>query len=120
VKTTSAKKAYKAVLKNAGATQPRRDSYDERIIREVITGKCAYGDSYGPGTGIIDSQNNVGGWPDLKTYNVRLDTDKDGIPDSWEKTNGLNPDDPEDRNIIASSGYTMLEEYINGLAGSKH
>jgi len=82
----------------------------------VTAGKCAYGDSYGPRTGIIDSQNSVGGWPDLKTYNVRIDSDKDGMPDDWEKAKGLNPADPEDRNRIAGSGYTMLEEYLNGIA----
>ncbi len=120
VKTTSAKKAYKAVLKNAGATLPGRDSNDERIIKEVITGKCAFGDSYGPGTGIIDSQNNTEGWPDLKTFNVRTDTDKDGMPDDWEMEKGLNPADPSDRNNVARSGYTMLEECINGLADRKH
>jgi hypothetical protein len=103
-----------------GITLIRRDSNDERIIREVITGRCTFGDSYGPGTGIIDSQNNTPGWPQLKTYNVTTDTDEDGMPDGWEKTNGLNPNDPEDRNTIAPSGYTMLEEYINGLAGGKH
>jgi len=118
VKTTSAKKAYKNVLKNAGATLPKRDSYDRRIIEEVTTGKCAYGDSYGPLTGIIDSQANTPGWPELKTYNVKADTDKDGMPDSWEKAEGLNPDDPGDRNAIAPSGYTMLEEYINSITGS--
>jgi len=116
VKTTSAKKAFKSVLKNAGAILPARDACDERIIKEVTAGKCAYGDSYGPRTGIIDSQNSVGGWPDLKTYNVRIDSDKDGMPDDWEKAKGLNPADPEDRNRIAGSGYTMLEEYLNGIA----
>ena len=118
VKTTSAKKAYKMVLKNAGAMLPQRDSYDERIIREAMAGKCAYGDSYGPLTGIIDSQDNTAGWPDLKTYNIVADNDKDGMSDTWEKVKGLNPDDPEDRNKIAPSGYTMLEEYINSLTGS--
>ncbi len=39
------------------------------------------------------------------------------MSDIWEKANGLNPEDPADRNTIAISGYTMLEEYINGLAG---
>ena len=83
-----------------------------------MTGKCAYGDSYGPLTGIIDSQNNTPGWPELKTYNVITDIDKDGMSDSWEKAKGLNPDDSEDRNTIAPSGYTMLEEYINSLVNN--
>lgn len=118
--THSAKKAYKLVLKNAGATKPVRDEIDTRIINETRSGICAYGDSYGPHTGIIDSQNNTEGWPELNTYNVIADSDKDGMSDEWEMTKGLNPDDPEDRNVIATSGYTMLEEYINGLAGSVH
>ncbi len=33
------------------------------------------------------------------------------MSDSWENEKGLNPGDPEDRNTVASSGYTMLEEY---------
>lgn len=113
--TESAECAYRSVLRNAGATLPRRDSIDERIISETLSGRCAYGDSYGAGTGIIDSQNSVGGWPLLKTYGVRPDTDGDGMPDDWEKMNGLNPADPSDRNTLAPSGYTMLEEYINGI-----
>ncbi len=115
VLTTGAARAYRAVLKNAGATLPGRDAVDERIISETRSGKCAYGDSYGPGTGIIDSQNSVGGWPVLKTYGIRPDADRDGMPDNWELKKGLDPSDPSDRNVIAKSGYTMLEEYINGL-----
>jgi hypothetical protein len=113
--TLTAREAYKSVLKNAGATLPRRDTIDNRIIMETVTGRCAYGDSYGPHTGIIDSQNSVGGWPVLKTYDVMHDSDRDGMPDAWEVKKGLDPANPEDRNKIAISGYTMLEEYINGI-----
>ncbi|MFZ2285485.1 MAG: pectate lyase [Bacteroidales bacterium] len=116
VKTEKAFSAYRSVLRHAGATLPRPDSQDRRIIIETKTGSCTYGDSYGAGTGIIDSQNSVGGWPLLKTYNVQPDTDRDGMPDAWETKRGLNPSDPADRNAIAKSGYTMLEEYINGIS----
>lgn len=115
VATQSARKAYKLVLQNAGAVLPRRDPVDARIIYEVKTGKCAFGDSYGASTGIIDSPAGVGGWPELRTYNAQKDSDQDGMPDNWEKAHGLNPEDPEDRNVITKSGYTMLEEYINGI-----
>lgn len=115
VNTDKAKRAYKLVMKNAGALLPKRDSYDERIIGEVISGECSYGDSYGAGTGIIDSQESVGGWPELKTYNVLPDIDRDGMADSWERKKGLDPADPDDRNRTGSSGYTMLEEYINSI-----
>jgi pectate lyase len=115
VMTESARQAYRSVLKDAGATLPRRDSHDDRIIRETITGHCTYGDSYGAGTGIIDSQNSAGGWPLLLTYDVLSDTDGDGMPDKWELSRGLNPENPDDRNTLAPSGYTMLEEYINNI-----
>jgi pectate lyase len=115
VTTESARRAYRSVLRDAGATLPQRDIIDTRIISETIRRRCAYGDSYGAGTGIIDSQNSVGGWPVLRTYDVRTDTDGDGMPDSWEHKKGLDPSDPEDRNKVAHSGYTMLEEYLNGL-----
>jgi len=53
VKTTSAEDALRDVLAGAGATLPRRDAVDRRIVRQVETrtGK------------IIDSQREVGGWP---------------------------------------------------------
>ncbi len=44
-----------------------------------------------------------------------VDTDKDGMPDWWEKANGLNPNDASDRNLRAANGYTMLEIYLNGF-----
>jgi hypothetical protein len=115
VRTTSARRAFRDVLKYAGATLPRRDSNDTRIVSETRSGICAFGDSYGSGTGIIDSQNSVGGWPLLRTYDVQADSDRDGMPDAWELKKGLNPADPEDRNMLTDNGYTMLEEYINGL-----
>ncbi|MCP9235270.1 hypothetical protein [Lewinella sp. JB7] len=43
------------------------------------------------------------------------DTDHDGIPDDWENANGLDPNDPDDRNTVATDGYTMLEKYLNGI-----
>ena len=63
----------------------------------------------------MDSPASVGGWPELKTYNVQVDTDKDGMPDNWENANGLDPENPDDRNNVAKSGYTMLEEYLNNI-----
>ena len=41
------------------------------------------------------------------------DTDRDGMPDSWETEHGLDPNDPEDRNDDPDmDGYTNLEEYL--------
>jgi len=115
VTTQRATKAYKLVVRAAGANLPRRDPVDTRILKETISGKCTFGGEYGASTGIIDNAASVGGWPELKTYNVKEDSDKDGMPDVWEKTKGLDPLNPEDRNNISDNGYTMLEEYLNSI-----
>ena len=121
----TAEEAYKSVLQNAGATLPKRDAVDTRIIDETKNGYATYeGATYKKQhevldktkkSGIIDSQNDVGGWPELKSKKAPIDSDHDGIPDSWEKKNGLNPNNPDDRNKIASDGYTMLEKYLNSI-----
>ncbi|MBN1780562.1 T9SS type A sorting domain-containing protein [bacterium] len=116
VLTHDAEDAYVLVLENAGATAPVRDPVDTRIINEVRTGTVTYGGVYGAGKGIIDSQTEVGGWPELNTYDIPVDEDHDGMADAWETGQGLDSTDPEDhRGDIDSDGYTNLENYINGL-----
>ena len=44
-----------------------------------------------------------------------LDTDRDGMPDAWEKTRGLDPQDPKDASLLTPTGYTNLELYLNSL-----
>lgn len=121
----SAKRAYKTVLKNAGSIRPKRDIVDERILKEVKNGIATYdGISYkhsrkvadrSVACGIIDSQNDVGGWPELKSLPAPKDSDHDGMPDEWEDKNKLDKNDPDDRNLIADDGYTMLEKYLNSI-----
>jgi len=65
--------------------------------------------------------NNV-----LSSYPVYMpglapqDNDHDGMPDAWEITNGLNPNDASDHNgtTLDSTGYTNLEVYLNGFYSS--
>ncbi|OIQ27507.1 MAG: hypothetical protein BM564_12090 [Bacteroidetes bacterium MedPE-SWsnd-G2] len=45
-----------------------------------------------------------------------FDSDNDGMPDDWELMNGLNPNDPSDRNIVQNDGYTNLEYYLNFMS----
>ena len=66
---------------------------DHRIVEEVKEGAAIYGIKK---NGIIDSQNDVGGWPVLRSGPVPEDTDQDGMPDAWEKKKGLNPNDKSD------------------------
>jgi len=105
VTTDDAMTACERVLAGAGAVLPKRDAVDTRVVNEVKTG-----------TGkIIDDEDEVGGWPELKSAPPPVDLDQDGMPDEWEKRNGLEPNDPADRNADADGdGYTNLEEYLNG------
>jgi pectate lyase len=107
---TSAEEAYPLVLAGAGASLVR-DAVDKRIVSEVRSGTATYGD------GVIDSQREVGGHPELYSLPAPPDSDQDGMPDAWEKANGLNPEDAADRNETNLSGtfYTNLEVYLNGL-----
>src|SRR5207247_3117959 len=104
-----AEEAYQFVLANAGATRPRRDAVDERVLRSVRTGQCTA--RPGPNIeasltnanfskalvaeliadislGIITHPDQVGGYPNYqgKSYN---DSDGDGLPDDWAKKHGL-------------------------------
>jgi hypothetical protein len=111
----SAKDAYEDVLKYAGAMLPKRDKIDERIINEARN-KTAIGKGIYGKPGLIDLPYLVGGWPEYKSSPAPIDTDEDGMPDEWEKKNGLNANDANDRNKLYSNGYTMLEIYLNELA----
>ena len=133
VTTLTATEAYSYVLANAGATLPRRDAVDKRIVEDVRTGKIAYNDknaqppaggqfikrrlpadSYKQG--IISDISQVGGYPEYKGTPYK-DSDNDGIPDSWEKAHGLNPADAADASLIPRNGggYSNIEIYLNSV-----
>ena len=97
--------AYSRVLESAGA-----------FPRDVITQ-----------TSINDVYDRTGEWgariPDnlmmnLQIQSAPLDTDNDGMPDSWENKNDLNINDPEDQKKIMPSGYSAIEQYINERANA--
>ena len=127
IREHTAEEAYRHVLSHAGASLPKRDAIDTRIMKEVEGGYATYeGTRYrqrhrvsatDKPCGIIDSQNDVGGWPLLKSKKAPRDTDHDGMPDKWEKRHGLNPKDAADGAILSANGYTNLEIYLNHLAG---
>jgi hypothetical protein len=115
----SAQDAYTAVLAGAGCTLPTRDPIDARIVQEVkartgsiidVQGGYAHGTPY--------STSQVA-WQVLNCNTTApLDTDHDGMPDAYETTNGLNPNDATDRATLAANGYANLENYLNGLVAS--
>lgn len=132
----SADSAYQQVCRMAGASLPRYDEEDERLLQEaagLIQPRFA-GNTQKTWKGIIDSQFDItfeqedhyllngtvqGGYPflDARTGEMALqDTDGDGMPDNYESSLGLNPNDPADGNTIHTSGYTQLELWLNGVA----
>jgi hypothetical protein len=104
VKTESAPDAYQHVLASAGASK-HRDAVDERIVASVRdkTGK------------LINSQKDVGGWPEIRAGVVAADADGDGMSDAWEKAHKLNPNDPSDAVRIDKHGYSNIEVFLNSL-----
>jgi hypothetical protein len=131
VTVLSATEAFQYVLANAGATLPRRDPVDARVVEQVRTGKIKYDpnvplpatqfehrrlpiDSYKQG--IITDIKQVGGYPNYSGTAYK-DSDNDGMPDDYEKKNGLNPNDARDAGQYdkKKSGYTNIELYLNSL-----
>ena len=117
VTTHSAQTTFEKVLAYAGASY-KRDAVDARYAEEAKNGTATYKGSVTQLAGIIDSQNDVGGWPELQSKAKLQDSDNDGMPDIWEKAHGLNPNDASDaaKYTIDKKGYyTNIEVYCNAL-----
>lgn len=109
--TESADKAYESVLNFAGASL-KRDAVDKRVINDVKNGTGS----------LINSQEDVGGFPTLSGGTAITDTDKDGMPDDWEIAQmaalgvtgkAVSEFSPSAYNLTAQ--YTNLEVYLNSL-----
>jgi hypothetical protein len=137
VTITSAEEAYEYVLKNAGATLPKRDPVDERIVNTVRTGRItakagpevekAFSNvKFSPeriaaikrdiAAGYITDPAQVGGYPEYKGT-PHKDSDNDGMPDEWETKTGLNANDASDASGDKDdNGYSNIEDFLNGLS----
>ncbi len=132
----SAQAAFEHVLERVGATLPKRDPVDHRVIEMVRTGKVAdtkvapqslekatavkYAPQYvdelahSVPLGYITDPSEVGGYPTYAGTPYK-DTDQDGLSDEWESKYGLNTASPEDAlTDTDSDGYTNVEEFVNG------
>ncbi|MEZ4802626.1 MAG: hypothetical protein R2797_07605 [Gelidibacter sp.] len=78
-----------------------RDAVDTRIIN-----------LYTNGNGTLATS---GTYPTINGGTAPADSDNDGMPNTWEIANGLNPNNASDRNIVQADGYTNLEYYLNGM-----
>lgn len=110
----TAVKAYENVLEYAGASF-KKDAVDLRIVENVKSGSFTALGSRGSINGLIDSQEDVGGFPVLGAGEPLLDTDEDGMPDQWEIENGLDPLKYDANERYLSTAYDNIEVYFNSL-----
>ena len=121
VTTHSAQKAYEKVLSFAGASL-NRDDVDTRYAKETREGTATYSGSVTKKKGRIDLVSDVQGYTEANfgtgSRPAGYDTDNDGIPDEWEKANGLNPNNASDALLFTldkKNWYSNIEVYMNSL-----
>ena len=121
VTTHSALKAYEKVLSFAGASL-NRDDVDTRYAKETREGTATYSGSVTKKKGRIDLVSDVQGYTEANfgtgSRPAGYDTDNDGIPDEWEKANGLNPNNASDALLFTldkKNWYSNIEVYLNSL-----
>lgn len=131
----SADEAFKKVTTKAGASLPRYDEVDARLLAEAAgKTKPLYHGATIPDLGIIDSPDDIkltnagiyyangdiyNNYPNLGMIEGEkyiVDTDNDGMPDAYEDAKGLNKNDAADGAADSGNGYTNLEVYLNGIA----
>jgi hypothetical protein len=109
VTTHPAAAAYELVRAQAGAFHWSRDEVDARLMAELAAQSGQ----------IINSQEEVGGYPDLPSHARpgNWDTDGDGMPDLWERRfPELDPAQADNNGDLDGDGYTNLEEYLHFCA----
>lgn len=117
IKLVDAKTAYDLVLAKAGSWP--RDRTTKRTIQEVVNKTGRWGRN-----APVEPKDQ---WffKGLKPTDAAKDTDGDGLPDTWEKSHNLDPDNPQDAAGKVGAGespndrhlgYSHIEFYINGLA----
>ena len=115
ISTQTAKDAYRDVLKYAGASYSR-DSLDQRIVEDVKNRTGGFIDVQGGYPHGTDYEKTISAWPFLKSLPAPKDSDGDGMPDDWEKRNGLHPAAAADAaGYKLSKSYTNIEVYLNSL-----
>jgi len=78
---------------------------------------------------IGELRNRNGSWRNYRPLDLMAglitltppnDSDRDGMPDTWEVSRGLDPNNGNDHNGVMASGYTAIEVYINEMASQIH
>ena len=119
--------AYKKVISSVGPLRldvkyqkPLRDEVDALVVNDLVTQNHRHLNYQQ-----IDANGlSNGGMGTLSSTPAPADTDKDGMPDYWEKAVGLNPSLDDHNGLVpcvyayvpGNVGYTWLEDYLQWLA----
>lgn len=109
VTVQSPEDAYRSVLAGVGASL-RRDRIDAMLIAQVR--------SLGTAGALISDETAppwLGPGP-IPGGPAPVDTDRDGMPDSWERSTGSDPQFADNNGDLNGDGYTNLENYLHSLA----
>lgn len=117
-KVESAEQAYRNVLSDVGCNLPFFNAHDARMVHETLTGTTSKKGSKTGKKGLIDREWDSEGYVDIPETRRPddYDTDQDGMPDWWERVNGLSVTSPDNNSDNDNDGYTALEEYLNWMA----
>jgi pectate lyase len=117
VTTVDAKEVFDLILSEAGCWP--RDKVTKRTVEEVKKGEGSWGRNAPEKLSDEWFMEGLSGTPSPP------DSDGDGMPDAWEESHGLDPNNRSDANMIVgdniSTGnrhrsYTFIEFYLNELA----
>ena len=120
VTTHPSSAVFDPVVGYAGASLVR-DDVDVRVADNAVKGNYSHEGSNGSTGGLIDSQNDVGGWPEysqdtVNEANDKTDEDGDNIPDWFEALYGQGGNlEPDAKTIDIHGRYTDFEMYLHYL-----
>lgn len=103
----TATQAYATVVDHVGASRVR-DLHDKRILEQLV--------SLGKKGSFIANEDELGGIGTVASGSRSIDSDNDGMADSWEIENGLNSKVNDANAYTLGGGYTNIEHYVNSLA----
>lgn len=117
-KVETAEAAYRNVLSDVGCNLPLADKHDVRMVSETYNGTTSTKGSKTGKPGLIDREWDAEGFTFIKNDSrpADFDTDQDGMPDWWERLNGLDPNVADNNTDADGDGFTALEDYLNWMA----
>ncbi|HPQ94454.1 MAG TPA: hypothetical protein PLN94_02625 [Thiolinea sp.] len=116
ISTVDAGQLPRLLLPHVGASLPRRDQVDRRVVADVLNRRGRIPNCVSPADKGWEHgcTNNAGGWPHYAAGTPAPDRDRDGVPDAAERALGLDPAVADAYRKTDVQGYTLLERWLYG------